>query len=209
MLTIDPNLPAPLLPLAWLIDTWEGYRLDLSAETPARLTTKIYAVEDKLRWENTYQTGTSTEEIIPGDSARVGAEKIQAETGTPTVTETLEIAVTQTQPVPENERQAPGEVQSFLEINSLNENGESLREWVGVARGPQIQIQSLGGNQEAEKGVGRIRLIGLVGGELMWSEDRFATRDYTEAVSQGRAMAEDATTSTAIARLTRQEQQEA
>ncbi|MBV7363009.1 hypothetical protein KRX54_00955 [Actinomycetaceae bacterium TAE3-ERU4] len=199
MIKIDASTPEPLLPLSWLIDSWEGYGM-LLPETSRLQELNVEVVDNHLRL--TFSFTQAEGWVPPSDTALEGRAQLKP-VKTASLNETYEVFVSQTNEIPEDQRHTPGECQVILTINQIDTQSNLIREWVGVAQGPRIQMQSLGGVPEEEKGLGKIRMFGLVGGELMWTESTFSTAEYARAISQGRELNEEETTATATGRLAR------
>lgn len=197
MLNIDPNFPKSLLPLAWLDGTWAGYGVDLPDHAALR---DLQVVAEDNTLVLTFTSRPSDGWVKPEENAAEGLSHLVAVPDQPQVVERYELKVTGSTPAPQPGN--PNALQTTLELVQL-ENGELTREWVGVALGPRMQWQSLGGTRGEERGLGRVRMFGLVGGELMWSESTFAASDFARATSKGRELSDEQIQTVSTGRVAR------
>ena len=168
MITIDPTLPANLLPLTWLIGHWQGYGANLESGQPRMMLEDITVVRQDQELLVTAQLWDAQGPQLPpetpvrqGVSQLVRADLIKQERTRVTVT--IRHEAREGQPA-----------QLLLEGDS--ENGK----WVGLAEGPRLQLQSVH-DQQSQSSKGMLRMAGLVRNELMWTHGEYPVKRLTSA----------------------------
>lgn len=205
--TLDTDLPPEIYPFAWLLGSWRGYGIltygeavpeqavyqemvfDHDGGPYMRQTTTIWTV-DATRSEN-------LDFEVPG---LVGASKLARAQIWSTETAYWRPVGQQQPEAQDADTKTPI---TSLEIVSVDPAGHASV-WEGWIQGPRAQVgtQAVGRTRTAVEVREMTRMFGLVGGELMWTQDMaaFGTQELTTYASGrlGRVEeAEDGVTPTA------------
>lgn len=186
-ITLDPSLPEPLYPLAWLIGRWEGTGALKGAdgEAPDASETRIEqqlictAREDgTLEWRSTIHQ-VDAPAPLPPTSAFARDEASSAApsgTGERTLLHREDGIWSVGDALPGQDRAAaeaarPGTPASYLSHRldaRLTRRGEQAEDWAGEVRGPRVQLAL--GAPDGE--ISETRMFGYVSGRLMWLWER-------------------------------------
>lgn len=191
-IVLDPSLPEPLYPLAWLVGRWQGFgAIQLVEEDGSpgsrRIEQDVIAeptAEGTLAW--TVRTDmVDTAAPLPPTSAfareDAPAPKPVVGTGQRTALAKERGAFRVLDPLPGQDLAAaraarpgdPAGVISYgLELTLQREDGDEV--WLGEVRGPRIQLalRRSPDARAADGSVSATRMFGYVGGRLMWLWER-------------------------------------
>lgn len=190
MMVIPADLPSALAPVAWMLGTWKGWgmharvgaepdeavieeiRCDIVGER-MRMTTSIYQgnLADGVELDALWEAGEGLK--------RIGRGKLLTE-------ETLYMEVLPgSGQLPEPGTYEPRE----FTATSAWMNGIGVL-WAGIAMGPRLRMSSdtLARGPRAEDVTRFGRMYGLVGGELLWTQERSLGRAEAEVEFSGRLM---------------------
>lgn len=174
MIVIPSDLPTGLAPLAWLLGRWQGWgmhaRPAVEEDVPVVEQIEAEVIGERVRlvislWTARVRTGA---DLDPQSTAAEGLDVLEA--GDLLREETTYLRVLPGSGVlPE-----PGEVEP-REFTASGGDSEGLGTlWAGVVMGPRIQMVTdavaRGASAEPVEHMGR--MFGLVGGELMWTQER-------------------------------------
>lgn len=191
-IVLDPSLPEPLYPLAWLVGRWQGFgAIQLSEEdgTPGsrRIEQELRAEptpEGTLSWTARTEMVDTAAPLPPTSAfAREDAPAPAAPTGTGQRTLLAKERGTWRvlDPLPGQDLAAaraakPGDpagiISYGLEASIEREDGQEV--WIGELRGPRIQLalRSSPDARAADGSIAATRMFGYVGGRLMWLWER-------------------------------------
>ena len=189
MIEIDENMPTEVAPLAWLLGQWQGWGTMVTAddEEDMPIIEQIDAdvVGTQVRVKTSIYAGTLTAgELDPTADAHTGLRTIEA--GDLLREETIYLTVMSGSGavLPAGEY----EPREFHGAGSTNTGLGIL--WAGVVLGPRIQMVSDAIAREVQSiPVERFgRMYGLVGGELMWTQEQTLEGQETAIDLSGRLM---------------------
>ncbi|OKL48678.1 heme-binding beta-barrel domain-containing protein [Boudabousia marimammalium] len=196
MITIDTSLPVPIRPLSWLLGRWQGYGVVFGDKNDQMVLEdlEITAADNQLLlslrvWE-------AAGSVPPPTPAAEGVSQLVR--GDLLRTEELYLSLSEAA-VKQFNTQISDTANSEVSSRHLLEGQTQTRDWSGVAEGPRIQIQSAGGRapsssvsaQSDRPDRGLVRMFGLVGGELMWTQSEFSA---AKLQATGRVTDEDLST---------------
>ncbi|PID97851.1 MAG: hypothetical protein CSA82_02240 [Actinobacteria bacterium] len=193
MMVIPENLPPNIAPLAWLLGSWRGWGMLAQAtdgpDIPVIEKIRADICGTHVRMVTTVYRGTLRGEIEPTLDAAEGLALIDEDDLVRE--ETLYVTL-----LPgSGALPPPGE----YEDRQLTASGGDLSGiaalWVGVASGPRIQMvtDTIARDARAENIEHMGRMYGLVGGEMMWTQERTMGGHDTQTDISGRlARLEDA-----------------
>ncbi|WP_114853570.1 heme-binding beta-barrel domain-containing protein [Brachybacterium sp. YJGR34] len=189
-ITLDPSLPRPLYPLAWLIGSWEGsgalqstedgapgrrveQQLDCTAQEDGTLSwvSRIHVIDAPAPLPPT-SAFSRDDAPAPAPSGTGERSLLHREEGVWRVGDLLP-----GQDVAAAESARPGTpasaLSSALEVH-LERRGEEPEDWVGEVRGPRVQLAltAPGAAAEGTSVVTAARMFGYVSGRLMWLWER-------------------------------------
>ncbi len=170
MFEIPENLPLRLGPLAWLLGRWQGWGTLVGADEedvqPIIQEITAEVVGERVAMAATFYAGNLSEDMDPTWDAASGLDKIEA--GEVLWQETLYWSVTSPLALVPSAGEEPREIR----VNSADSRGNSIL-WAGVAMGPRIRLDSdaIALAPEATPVDHISRMMGLVGGELMWASE--------------------------------------
>ncbi len=177
--TLDTDLPPEIYPLAWLIGAWRGYGILTYGEAIAEQAVYQEMVFDHdggpyVRQATTIWTVDATRSQnldfeMPGleGAARLARAQVWS-------TET-----TYWRPVGQQQPDAD-DADTRTPITSLelvsNDPAGHVAVWEGWIQGPRAQVgtQAVGRTRSAAEVTEMSRMLGLVGGDLMWTQDMAA-----------------------------------
>lgn len=174
MFTIPEDLPMELAPVAWILGTWRGWgMLSTDDDTPDRpvleeVRAKIVGQQLQLT-TSIYQASPRDGELDPLLDAFAGIAAL--EEGPIEYEETLYLKLTPGSGV----LPPPGEVETReFTASGATTNGLAVL-WAGVSMGPRVRMISdaIARDANAEPVEEMTRMYGLVGGELMWTQERY------------------------------------
>lgn len=195
MFTIPEDFPMELAPLAWMLGTWRGWGMhSLPGDEPDQpileeVRTEVAGTQLQMT-TSLYRATPRGDELDPMLDAFEGIAQLQQ--GDLLAEETLYIRVMPgSGAIPE-----VGEVQTReFTASGATTSGIAVL-WAGVSMGPRVRMISdaIARDAHAEPVEEISRMYGLVGGELMWTQERFLAGDEEPMVQfSGRlARAEEA-----------------
>ncbi|MFC0673936.1 FABP family protein [Brachybacterium hainanense] len=192
-ITLDPSLPEPLYPLAWIVGRWDGFgAIQLTDEDGTGQSRRIeQTISAEPTAEGTLTWVARTEMIdtaapLPPTSAFAredadGAPEAAPGTGQRTLLAKERATWRVLDPLPgqdlERARAAkPGDpagiISYGLEMTVHREDGAEV--WIGEVRGPRIQLalRTAPDARAADGSLHATRMFGYVGGRLMWLWER-------------------------------------
>lgn len=202
MIVIPDNLPVELAPVAWMLGTWQGWGMlcqegeapdlpvieEIRAEicgTQIRMTTSVYSA-----------TNRDGAEIDPMLDSFQGLSALEA--GDLLREETMYLRV-----LPgSGELPQPGEYEPRELMGSAATTDGLAVLWAGVSMGPRVQMISdaIAREAHAQPIEHQGRMYGLVGGEMMWTQEHTLAGQETAVDISGRlARVEDAEAAAASA----------
>lgn len=195
MFTIPEDLPMELAPMAWMLGTWRGWGMHtLGEDTPDQPILEEIRAEvvgtQMLLITSIYQAQPRQGELDPMWDAFNGIAAL--EQGDLLMEETLYIRVMPgSGAIP-----AVGEVETReFTASGATTSGLAVL-WAGVSMGPRVRMISdaIARDAQADLVEEMTRMYGLVGGELMWTQERYLSGDQEPSVQfSGRlARAEEA-----------------
>ncbi len=185
MFEIPENLPPRLGPLAWLVGNWQGWgtlvTLDETAgeaapggdaadeatsDQPLLQEISVEIAGEQLRMHAKFFAATATGEVDPMWDATQGLDAL--EPGELLWEETLYWTVTSPLALVPADGEAPREIRA----TAASSRGYAIL-WAGVTLGPRIRLDSdaIAMEPTATPVDHMSRMLGLVGGELMWASD--------------------------------------
>ena len=202
--TLPDDLPPELYQLAWLVGTWRGYGILTYGETvPEQAVAQEMTFDHDggpyLRQTTTIRTvdATASQDLDFEMTGAQGAARI-----TPAQIWSTETAywrpVGQEQPDPADSADADAPASrtpvTRLELVSTDPAGH-VAVWEGWIQGPRAQVatQAVGRTPTSAPVTEMSRMLGLVGGDLMWTQDMaaFGTEDLTTYASGRLSRVED------------------
>lgn len=195
MFTIPEDLPMEIAPLAWMLGTWRGWGMrTLGEETPDQPVLEEVRAEvvgtQMMMTTSIYEATPRDGELDPMLDSFTGIAAL--EQGELLTEETLYVRVLPGSGVVP----AVGEVET-REFTASGATTDGLAVlWAGVSMGPRVRMISdaIARDANAEAVEEMTRMYGLVGGELMWTQERYLAGDEEPTVQfSGRlARAEEA-----------------
>ena len=185
--TFPEDLAPELYPLAWLVGTWRGYGILTYGETvPEQAVYQEMTFDHDggpyLRQTTTIWTLDATRSQTPGLE---GAQKI-------TPAQIWSTETTYWRPVGQEQPDADDADTktpiTSLELVSTDPAGH-VGVWEGWIQGPRAQVgtQAVGRTRTAAEVTQMSRMFGLVGGDLMWTQDMAAFgREEMTSYASGR-----------------------
>ncbi len=202
--TLPDDLPPELYPLAWLVGTWRGYGILTYGETvPEQAVAQEMTFDHDggpyLRQTTTIRTvdATASQDLDFEMTGAQGAARI-----TPAQIWSTETAywrpVGQEQPDPADSADADAPASrtpvTRLELVSTDPAGH-VAVWEGWIQGPRAQVatQAVGRTPTSAPVTEMSRMLGLVGGDLMWTQDMaaFGVEELTTYASGRLSRVED------------------
>lgn len=183
MFTIPEDLPLDLAPMAWMLGTWRGWGMrTLPGDAPDQPVLEQIRAEvvgtHMLVTTSIYQATTRDGELDPMLDAFQGIAAL--EQGDLLTEESLYIRVLPGSGVipPVGEP----ETREFT-ASGASTSGVCVL-WAGVSMGPRVRMISdaIARDAAAEPIEEASRMYGLVGGELMWTQERFLAGDEEPTV---------------------------
>lgn len=183
MFTIPEDLPIELAPVAWMLGTWRGWgmhsRPDDTPDQPVLEEVRAEIVGTQLQVVTSiYSASSRGGELDPLLDAFEGIAALQQ--GDLLCEETLYVQlVPGSGAVP-----AMGEVETReFTATSATTTGLAVL-WAGVSMGPRVRMitDAIARQPHADEVEEMTRMYGLVGGELMWTQERFVAGDTEPTV---------------------------
>ena len=163
MMVIPENLPLEVAPLAWMLGSWHGWGMITTpdGDQPVLETVEATVVDTHVQMVTSIFAASTDHDLDPTLDAEAGLSVLAQ--GPLLRRETLEITVKPGTGMP-----LPlGEVEPReLDAHGVEENGGHVT-WVGMSLGPRVQFSS----DTAATSSHLSRLYGLVGGEMMWTQE--------------------------------------
>lgn len=188
MFTIPENLPIEIAPLAWMLGTWRGWGMHTmpgdEEDRPILEEVRAEIVGTQMMLTTSlYEATPHGEDIDPMLDSFAGIAAL--EQGELLSEETLYIRL-----LPGSGMIPPvGEVETreFTASGATTTGLATL--WAGVSMGPRVRMISdaIARDASAEPVEEMTRMYGLVGGELMWTQERYLSgQDESEVEFSGR-----------------------
>lgn len=188
MIVIPDNLPVELAPIAWMLGTWQGWgMLSQEGEAPDRPVIEEIRAEicdTQMRMTTSIYAATTTDgaEMDPMLDSFQGLAALTA--GELLREETMYLRL-----LPgSGELPPPGEYEPReLMASAATTNGLAAL-WAGVSMGPRIQMISdaIARDSHAQPIEHQGRMYGLVGGEMMWTQEHTLEGQETAVDISGR-----------------------
>lgn len=183
MFTIPEDLPIDIAPLAWMLGTWRGWGMHtLGGDIPDQPVLEEIRAEvvgtQMLMTTSIYAATPRSGELDPMLDSFAGISAL--EQGDLLTEETMYIRVLPGSGVVP----AVGEVET-REFTASGATTDGLAVlWAGVSMGPRVRMISdaIARDANAQAVEEMTRMYGLVGGELMWTQERYLAGDEESAV---------------------------
>ncbi len=182
MMVIPEDLPTELAPVAWILGSWRGWgMLVVAGEDEDRVVVEDVDAQicgTQMRMITSVFEGVTDGGIDPRLDAADGLAVIA--TGDLLRQETLYLKV-----LPGSGRlPEPGQYEPRELMASSSDLGGCAALWAGVDLGPRVQLvtDTIARDSTAEPLEHLSRMCGLVGGELMWTQERTLEGDEEAAI---------------------------